>query len=1031
MFKPALLTGTALMALLLATGPAMAGGSGGTGGGSNTDTTSVANGGAGSDGTSTNSNGASGGASNGVVGSGTGGAPGTSGATGGVDQGGGGGGGNNGSTTRGSGGSGNGTGGAGGAGGTVSLGNGSGSDGSGGSGGGGGGGGDAVIMASDRSLTTLILGRSGASGGGETTASGFHGGGGGGGGAGIVSDGASHTLDLQSGGVTAGNGGNGGSSTGGNGGGGGGGGAGIGASSLTITNGSGLTVQGGVGGAGGAGSNIGGNGGNGGSGIVGNNSTITNNGTIQGANGGNGGTGTNGRGGDGGDAGSGIFGNNLTITNNGTIRGGQGGNGGNNSTNQGGDGGDGGNAIVGQNLNITNNGTLTSGFNGSPIAVGGSTGAVGMAVRFTGGTNTLTLLGGSSISGRVDATAGTNDTFALGGTTGTTASPNDFSVNNLGNAVSGQYRGFETFTKTGTGVWRLTGTDSIGHAWTISAGTLLINGSNALSAFTIQNGGTLGGTNTIGATTVQSGGTHAPGNSIGTQTISGNYALNSGGTLLIEVDSTTADKLIVNGTVTLGGTLRIVGLPGNSLSADESYTHTIIENDGADAVTGTFGTINNQLAFYSQSVDYAGGTGNDVVLTLTRNQTSHTDVARTPNQSAVAGVLDQMSGSDGTTVKNTVLGLTSDGAARAYEQLSGDAYASINDTKDQVIRQTSSQIDGRMAALGSSRSGSNAALVAASSLSPAALAGFAQAGPASSDPLAYDTDAPMLAIGSFTGAKTGAAVWAQVIGGKGRIDGDGNADDTDYKWAGAIGGYDIRISENTVFGVYLGYANGENRQTNRDATLDSANLMAGVYGTHDLGDNWRLSGQAGWSRVAIDSNRKLNFGGIDRTATADYADHAVNTDIEIARGFDIAPSWRVEPYGGLGLLWNHQSSFTETGADAANITRKSDDDISGTASLGLRMAGMFETGNGKTLIPQFRLGWDHHLGPITNSTTLSFAGTPSFTVSGTDRDRDTLVGNLGFVLADDAGWSLYTDYQPSVSENRTEHALGAGFRLEF
>ena len=283
------------------------------------------------------------------------------------------------------------------------------------------------------------------------------------------------------------------------------------------------------------------------------------------------------------------------------------------------------------------------------------------------------------------------------------------------------------------------------------------------------------------------------------------------------------------------------------------------------------------------------------------------------------------------------------------------------------------------------QTGNGSALISASSLSPAALAGFAQAGPISSDPLAYDTDAPMLGIRTGSGAQSGAAVWVQAIGGKGRIDGDGNADNTDYKWTGVLGGYDTRLSEDTVVGVYFGYANGENRQSQRDATLENDTLMAGVYGTHDLGDDWHASAQAGWSHIAIDSTRNLAFGSVNRTAKADYADHTVNTDIEIAKGFAMAQNWRMEPYGGLGVLWNHQGSFAENGAGSANITRKSDDDISGTARIGVRFAGIVDAGDGKTLIPQFRLGWDHHLGPISNTDTLALDGGSSFTVSGTDR----------------------------------------------
>tara|TARA_A100001391_G_scaffold151415_1_gene109000 strand:- start:387 stop:3311 length:2925 start_codon:yes stop_codon:yes gene_type:complete len=683
--------------------------------------------------------------------------------------------------------------------------------------------------------------------------------------------------------------------------------------------------------------------------------------------------------------------------------------------------------------NIINNASLAFNHSSSMTYAGVISGTGDLA---RSGAGTLILTGNSTYTGDTTISAGTLQ-IGNGGTTGSLTGNiiNNASLafnrsNDLtfANAISGT----GSLNKLGAGSLTLSGTNTYTGATTVTAGTLSVNGSATSSAFTVQNGGTLGGTGTVGATTVQSGGIHAPGNSIGTQTVNGNYDLSNGGTLVIEVNAAgNADQVIVNGTVNVGGaTLRILGLPDNDMSGQNSYTHIIIANDGVDAVVGTFNSINNQLAFYDASVAYNSGTGNDVTLSLTRNDTSFTDHAVTGNQTAVAAVIDKLPGTDGATIRAALQGLTTAEVQRAYEQLSGDVHASTTAVNGQIARQAGGQIGGRLASL-NSNSSTAGTLVTASTFSPAALAGFTSAGPAASDHIATDADAPLLALGNEGTSQTGSAIWLQAIGGKGRVDGDDNVDATDYKWTGMIGGYDTHLSDATTIGIYFGYADGNSRQSGRDATLDSANLMAGVYGTHDLGDDWRMFGQAGWTRIGIESERNLDFGGIDRTATADYTDNTFNADIELAKGFDIGRNWRAEPYSGLGVTWNRYGSFDETGADAANISRKADDDLSGTASLGVRFAGMIDTCDGQTIIPQFRLGWDHHLGPVSNSTTLAFGGAPSFTVSGSETDRDRLVGNLGFALADDDGWTLYADYQPSISENNREHAFGAGFRMKF
>ena len=138
------------------------------------------------------------------------------------------------------------------------------------------------------------------------------------------------------------------------------------------------------------------------------------------------------------------------------------------------------------------------------------------AITFTGGTNSLTLAPGSTITGRVVAFSAA-DTLALGG-----SGSASFDVSQIG--ASGQYQGFGAFQKTGASTWTLTGTNQAAMSWTVNAGTLSVNGSIASSNFTVNAGGTIGGNGTIGNTTIN-GGTLSPGNSIGTLTVQGNLVL--------------------------------------------------------------------------------------------------------------------------------------------------------------------------------------------------------------------------------------------------------------------------------------------------------------------------------------------------------------------------------------------------------------------------------------------------------------------------------------------------------------------------
>lgn len=137
---------------------------------------------------------------------------------------------------------------------------------------------------------------------------------------------------------------------------------------------------------------------------------------------------------------------------------------------------------------------------------------------------------------------------------------------------------------------------------------------------TVWSGGVLKGTGTVGFLTVNAGGTVAPGHSPGCLN-SGNLTLN--GTYQIDLGGTTActgyDQLNVTGTVDVTGATPEVNLYDGYKPA-KGQVYTIINNDGSDAVTGTFQNLPEGATFtaggYVYKVSYVGGDGNDVTLTV-------------------------------------------------------------------------------------------------------------------------------------------------------------------------------------------------------------------------------------------------------------------------------------------------------------------------------------------------------------------------------------------------------------------------------
>lgn len=219
--------------------------------------------------------------------------------------------------------------------------------------------------------------------------------------------------------------------------------------------------------------------------------------------------------------------------------------------------------------------TLANGGQGSSL--GSSSNAAsnlliagGATLAYTGATNTTTDRSFSVTGDNTEATlanngAGTVDFSNAAGTVaydtagqartialaGTNTGDNVFRLkitDNNGAPV--------TLKKLGAGRWTMTGLNTFTGATSVSAGTLLVNGSNAASAVTVESGATIGGSGTVGAITLKAGATLSPGangaGSLGTLN-AGALVWNGGGTLKFDLGAPgTGDKVALTGILSKG-----------------------------------------------------------------------------------------------------------------------------------------------------------------------------------------------------------------------------------------------------------------------------------------------------------------------------------------------------------------------------------------------------------------------------------------------------------------------------------------------
>jgi autotransporter-associated beta strand protein len=227
--------------------------------------------------------------------------------------------------------------------------------------------------------------------------------------------------------------------------------------------------------------------------------------------------------------------------------------------------------IVGGTL--TNSSGANEAFNTTFNLTGGVISSSGGVYNLNGASAAINSLAANAVS-TITASLGLRSSgLVIATATGTV--PNGVDLNITGAMGDQQGSGF-SWIKSGAGTLQLSAVNTNSGTVTVSAGSLLVNGS-IKSSVIVANSGVLGGKGVIGgAVTIQSGGSLAPGTnstSLNTLTVSNSVTLQAGSITRMKVNKTLLnnDVLRVAGTSTVmnyGGTLMLTNLNGTLAQGD-------------------------------------------------------------------------------------------------------------------------------------------------------------------------------------------------------------------------------------------------------------------------------------------------------------------------------------------------------------------------------------------------------------------------------------------------------------------------------
>lgn len=686
-------------------------------------------------------------------------------------------------------------------------------------------------------------------------------------------------------------------------------------------------------------------------------------------------------------------------------------------------------------ITIQNSGTIDTGFaGGTAIAVESAdttltnTGQILGSVFLGDGDDTITVSGGGAIVGDTFLGGGLNQ-ITIGGTGAGTIGTifggdggdlitflNEASIDgdiNLGGQsdvddqlvfAAGSTGTFEVETVAGVeraifnGTWSIDANFSGPTLGELNSGVLTFGG--WIESLDVK-AGRLTGDGYVDDLTVVSG-VFAPG--VGVGAFSTGDLTFSGPAAIFEVEvkaSGESDVATSTGAVALGGASLSVKNAGGSFALSK-YSYDILT--AAGGVTGQFGPLLDDLAFYSVDLDYFA---NKVTLNLLRNQTDFGDVAATPNQEAVGEVLDDNVLTPGLeAITDPMAFLTVAGAQEALGELAGELNAA-------APRLAFDQSRSFQDALGRRNGGSGLGGIETASLrgrvEVASLDGSA-AGAAGGD-----------------AAETGA--WVEVTGDRFEAESSPAFAGYEGRSTGLSAGVDHVFASGARIGAAVGLSNGELDMDGGDGLAETDSVHLGAHAAWQTG-RWRLSGAAsvGWN--AYETEREIGF--LNQTASAEFDATSWAVQAEAAWSVNGSAMHAFDLLGGIDAAGVSTDGYAETGAGAANLTVESSDDTWSRLRIGAEVRTDYAA-MGADWGAVARVQWAHDLSALDTGREVALQALPgdSFLIDAQDLDENALL--LDFALKGQISerLALGFGYAGEFRGDARAHRLHAGLRLRW
>jgi hypothetical protein len=235
------------------------------------------------------------------------------------------------------------------------------------------------------------------------------------------------------------------------------------------------------------------------------------------------------------------------------------------------------------------------------------------------------------------------------------------------------------------------------------------------------------------------------------------------------------------------------------------------------------------------------------------------------------------------------------------------------------------------------------------------------------------------------------------------------------------GGLQKQVTENWHVGVGLGYERSwldvSDISTTRGHQLQGGLIVKGRFGATTLAA--AVSGGYGW----LDTKRSVILPTPGITAESEPQLGFVSPHLRLAHAFERG-DWYLRPLLDAGVTYVHLGSLHESGAGAANLKVRSQNETYFTLNPAIEMGGELGQKDGLLIRPYVKAGLVHLFTGNTPQITASFQGAPAgvapFTVKG-NNDKNYGGLSLGTDFLSAKGLNVRVGYEGQFSNHTNAH----------